>query len=163
MKLVRFLQRSFVMGRIVESGESILMPDDHPMSLHMIDVARESAAANGGDPYEPEGTERVSVSAVYRSDLANDIVASGAMHGRTTSGQVDPEILKTIQTEDGRTMTWDAEARVYRFPHDPEPSAPAALEPATDTAPEAGPGDHSAEDGPVDAPADPAEAAPTEG
>lgn len=91
MKVVRFTQRSFVQNRIVEPGETILLPDDHPMSLHMIDVAKESEAAESGDSYEPEGIERHSVSAVFRADLASDIVASGYMAGRTYSGQVAPE------------------------------------------------------------------------
>lgn len=90
MKKVRFTQRSFINGSIVEAGEERHLPDDFPMSLHMIDVAKEDEAREAGTEYQPEGVERNSIAAVFRADLANDIVASGYMHGRSLSGQVDP-------------------------------------------------------------------------
>ena len=78
MKLYRFTARSYVNGRIVEPGESMLLGDDVVPSAHMVDVAAESEAGERGEVLE-QPAERSVPGAIFRSDLAYDITKSGGV------------------------------------------------------------------------------------
>ena len=78
MRLLRFLKKSFVNGRIVEVGEEVMMPDSFPLAPHIIDVrAHEDALARGetvAAPVYPTAPQ-----AVFRTDLSHDITAAAGV------------------------------------------------------------------------------------
>jgi hypothetical protein len=158
MKVYRFLARSYFNNRIVEAGETLLLGDDVVPSSHMVDVAAESeAAARGEELVQPAG--RVVPGAIFRSDIAYDIVASGGVPYYPRPDMA-PSMPATITTDDGRVLTYNAELNTYSaqpVPFDAPVAAPEA-EPIETVAVET-----PVVDDPVDAPATPAETAPTEG
>ncbi len=82
MKLVRFLARSYADGRIIESGEEVMMPDDFPMGRHTVDVGIENQAIASGElaaPVTRMPPMAVRPDAVFRTDLAYDITASAGV------------------------------------------------------------------------------------
>lgn len=139
MKLVRYLRRSFVQGRLVEPGEELVLPDEFPMAPHMVDVRAESEMlARGVMPPEPVYTH--SPTTVYRTDLAYDITAAGgvpmypslaareAQESNLLSKEDDtkpailpeeampmplPEQPMVVTTPDGVVLRWDMEKKTY--------------------------------------------------
>lgn len=82
-KVYRFTTRSYFNERIFEPGETVVAADSVIPSAHMIDVAAESAAENGGPKYTPVSFPPPPET-VFRAELAHDPNAAATNDGVST-------------------------------------------------------------------------------
>jgi hypothetical protein len=93
-KVYRFTTRSYFNERIFEPGETVVAADSVVPSPHMIDVAAESAAANGGPEYAPVSFPPPP-EAVFRAELAHDPNAA-AMNDGVSPVPIRPTFNPTL-------------------------------------------------------------------